>query len=160
MSLFNLGCLCVFVGSLAYPWSHRAIPTNTTLAVKWLFCLLSKLHFACLRYQSHLIQLICSLVVSRPEMSMLDKGDMQNMAALSVTEMCKMCTCNLQLLTEGHDWNPTVRHWFVITQIHFSPCLLVSHIRHVCSCLTLLCVFVVLIESPSTAQCVVGNISR
>ncbi len=36
-------------------------------------------HLACLLYQSHLIQLISSLVATpRPEMGVPDKGDMQN----------------------------------------------------------------------------------
>lgn len=42
MSLFNLSCLCVFVWSLAHPWPRRTISVNITLAVKWLFRLLSK----------------------------------------------------------------------------------------------------------------------
>ncbi len=36
-------------------------------------------HFACLPYQTHLIQLICSLVeTARPELGVSDKGDIQN----------------------------------------------------------------------------------
>lgn len=42
MSLFNFGCLCVLLWSLASSWPHRTIPANITLAVKRLFHLLSK----------------------------------------------------------------------------------------------------------------------
>ncbi len=37
-----------------------------------------------------------------------------HMAALAVTEMCKMCACSLQLLTEGPDWNPAIHHWILV----------------------------------------------
>lgn len=42
MSLFNLGCLCVFLWSLACAWLRRTISANITLAVKRQFNLLSK----------------------------------------------------------------------------------------------------------------------
>ncbi len=37
-------------------------------------------HFVCLPYQTHLIQLISSLIeTARPELGVFDKGDIQNM---------------------------------------------------------------------------------
>ncbi len=48
-----------------------------------------------------------------------------HMAALAVTEMCKMCVCSLQLLAKDPDWNPTECNfqWIYVSPLSCVSCV-------------------------------------